>query len=1005
MTPDTARRLAEAQIIKRGHSLRWHLSALCVVLLLPALLFVGVLLWNYAHSERTRTEDLARSLSHSLAVSLDREIVGVLTTLEALATSSSLQTGDLATFYEQVLPLSRLQGIQLSLRDTQGRLVLSTRAPLGTPIPVPAKLAETDQQVLRTGAAKVTDVFTSATIKKPVFQVITSPVLVAGKPTYLLGASLEPGYLSAVFRRESLPPGWIGAVLDGSRFFVARTENQDRFVGTQSTPELREQTAVGDGFYYGHNVSGARSLVGYARSELTGWLVAVNIPADVVSAPLRSSLLALLALGALLAVLATVFAMLVGRRVNKAILRLRAVAAAIAKGQPVTAIDSPVTEVNQVGQDLQSAALQLQEQARRRDAAEASVRDSEAHLAGIFSQTGAGFAETTLDGRFTSVNGHFCDLVGRTREDLLGLTAQDIVHPGERALQAATLSRVVVDREPETIETRFVRRDGQVVWVANTISLIDTHGARRTLLFVAIDITDRKRAEQDLAEAKDAAEGANRAKSAFLANMSHELRTPLSAVIGYTEMLEEEASDLEESSMLTDLGKIKSNAKHLLSLINDVLDLSKIEANKMDTYVEEIGILAFVQDAAATVDSLIRRKSNTLELEAGAGLGIVQTDVVKLRQCLFNLLSNAAKFTENGRITLDVQRQAGPGGDWVSFSVRDTGIGMTPEQLARLFERFNQADDTTTRRFGGTGLGLALSRAFARLLGGDITVDSTPDVGTCFTLRVPAILPERVPEEVSAQPLPAPAAPDTAAEDRDLVLVVDDEAAQRELTTRFLQRQGFAVRTATDGQSGLELARTLQPRVILLDVMMPGMDGWAVLNALKADPETAKIPVVMVSFVADPGMSTALGAAEAVPKPVNWMRLKDVMDQFHGPGRDVLVVDDDPDIRTRLRTVLERSGWTVDEAGNGAEALAHVLHAPPQLILLDLTMPVMDGFAFLHRLRETPGCSDIPVVVLSARDITGAEREELSEATRVLRKGDVSMQEITSEIRQLGRRN
>ena len=978
--------------------MKWHLSVLCGVLLLPTLLFVGVLMWNYARSERSRTEDVARSLSHGLAVSLDREFIGVLTTLQALATSPSLQTGDLATFYDQVVPLSRLQGIQISLRDTQGNLVLTTRAPLGTPIPVPAKLAETDREVLRTGATKVTDLFTSASTRQPVFQVIAAPVLVSGKPTYLLGASLDPGYLVEVFRRENLPAGWTGAVLDASRVFVARTENQAQFVGRLSTPELRERTADRRGFYYGHNAAGLPSLVGYARSGLTDWLVAVNIPAAVVAAPLRSSLLVLLGLGCVLAVLATAFALLVGGRVNKAILRLRNAAASIAAGQPIAAIDSAVTEVNQVGQAMRSAAEQLQDQARKRDAAEASVRDSEAHLAGIFAQTGAGFAEATLDGRFVSVNGHFCELVGRTRNDLLGLRLSDIVHPDELDAQAASASRVAASREPVTEERRFVHTNGRVVWAASTISLIDTGGRRQTLLFVAIDISEQKRVEQELAEAKEKAESANRAKSAFLANMSHELRTPLSAVIGYTEMLEEEVGDIGETAMLGDLGKIKSNARHLLSLINDVLDLSKIEANKMDTYVEEIDVGSFVQDAAATVDSLIRRKSNTLDLQAGPHLGTVRTDVVKLRQCLFNLLSNAAKFTEAGRITLSVRRDAEPSGDWLSFAVRDTGIGMTPEQLARLFERFSQADETTTRKFGGTGLGLALSRAFARLLGGDIAVESAPGAGTCFTLRIPAVLSEPVREE------PAPAAPGVpaiAAQSGDLVLVVDDEAAQRDLTTRFLQRQGFAVITASDGKAGLELARARQPRVILLDVMMPGMDGWAVLNALKADPVTAKIPVVMVSFVADAATSAALGAAEAVPKPVNWMQLKQVMDQFHGPGRDVLVVDDDPDMRARLRTVLERGGWTVAEAANGMEALALVLHAPPHLILLDLTMPVMDGFAFLHHLRETPGCSDIPVVVLSARDVTDAERRELAEADRVLRKGDTSMRDLTAEIRQL----
>ena len=506
-------------------------------------------------------------------------------------------------------------------------------------------------------------------------------------------------------------------------------------------------------------------------------------------------------------------------------------------------------------------------------------------------------------------------------------------------------------------------------------------------------------ANQKAEAAKEEAIAANAAKSAFLANMSHELRTPLSAVIGYTELLEEEVEELGVGDLSPDLAKIKSNAKHLLTLINDVLDLSKVEANKMEIFAEDIEVATFTRDAAATVDTLVRTKSNTLTLDLADDLGTMHSDAVKLRQCLFNLLSNACKFTENGRITLRVRREASPAGDWLTFAIEDSGIGMTPEQVQRLFQRFTQADETTTRKFGGTGLGLALSRAFSKLLGGDITVESTEGKGTCFTLRVLATAPDAEPDDVNETPPAGEDAPVDAA--RDLVLVIDDEASQRDLMTRFLHRQNFTVRTASDGRSGLAMARSLKPRVILLDVMMPDMDGWSVLKALKADAGTAHVPVVMVSFVAEVGLSTAMGAADAVPKPVDWSRLKTVMEQYHQTGGEVLVVDDDANARDRLRVMLEKNGWAVQEAANGAEALERVMHTPPHLILLDLTMPVMDGFAFLHRLRETPGCSEIPVVVLSARDISRAEQQQLASADRVLKKGETSMKDLAAELRTL----
>ena len=530
--------------------------------------------------------------------------------------------------------------------------------------------------------------------------------------------------------------------------------------------------------------------------------------------------------------------------------------------------------------------------------------------------------------------------------------------------------------------------------VQNEATLERLDGANRTLVSNQSELTAANaRAEA----AKEAAEEHSRAKSRFLANMSHELRTPLSAVIGYSEMLEEEAEELGQDSLLKDLGKIKSNAQHLLGLINDVLDLSKVEAEKMELYPEDIDVATFVMDAAATVEALVGKKGNILALDVADDVGRARSDATKLRQCVFNLLSNAAKFTEGGTITLRAAREVDARGDWLRFTVQDTGIGMSPEQLGRLFERFTQADESTTRNYGGTGLGLALSRAFAQLLGGDITVDSVEGKGTSFTLRVPAVAPEQAVEAT-------PAAPENQMTVGDLVLVIDDEANQRELMTRFLERQRFAVRTAGDGRTGLDLAKSLKPRAILLDVMMPEMDGWSVLAALKADPETAGIPVVMVSFVADAALSASLGAVEAVPKPVDWARLRTILDQFRAADGDVLVVDDDADMRHRLRTVLERNGWTVREAGNGCEALDQVRHGVPRLVLLDLTMPVMDGFSFLDRLRDLPGCTEVPVVVLSARDVTAAERNRLSEADQVLRKGDTSLQDIATELRKIDNR-
>jgi signal transduction histidine kinase/CheY-like chemotaxis protein len=539
----------------------------------------------------------------------------------------------------------------------------------------------------------------------------------------------------------------------------------------------------------------------------------------------------------------------------------------------------------------------------------------------------------------------------------------------------------------------------------HAVPILEEDGTAREWVGTHTDVTERTLAEQQLAAAKEVAESANRAKSQFLANMSHELRTPLSAVIGYAEMLAEELEDLKQDQLLPDLAKIESNARHLLSLINDVLDLSKIEAGRMTVAAEAFEVRRLLDDVVAATTSLAERKENRFVVDLGDAAGAMNTDQVKVRQCLLNLISNAAKFTEKGTITLAARREREAGRDWLRFAVTDTGIGMTEEQLTRLFQRFSQADESTTRQFGGTGLGLALTRAFCRMMGGDVTVTSKQGEGSTFTIRLPAELPtDEVAEAIPAH-VEVPEGP--------CVLVVDDDAAQRDLLTRFLERQGFVVRSAADGQAGLALAKAMRPTAILLDVEMPRMDGWSMLHAVRSDPDLAETPVVMVSVLHEEGLGFALGATDYVTKPVDWERLKEIIRRFREPRPDselgtpdapgtVLVVDDHAGLRARLRTFLERVGLQVAEASDGSEALAEVDRRVPGLVLLDLTMPVMDGFAFLKALRARPHGRNLPVVVLTARDVTAGEQACLArQADRVLLKGSVSLHELAHDLREL----
>jgi PAS domain S-box-containing protein len=412
------------------------------------------------------------------------------------------------------------------------------------------------------------------------------------------------------------------------------------------------------------------------------------------------------------------------------------------------------------------------------------------------------------------------------------------------------------------------------------------------------EITEHKQTQTALEKAKEAAEAANRYKSTFLANMSHELRTPLNAIIGYSEMLQEEATEVGQSEFVPDLAKINTAGKHLLTLIDDILDLSKIEAGKVELFLETFDIATVVADIVHTIHPLVEKNQNTLLIRHENNLGLMYADLTKVRQIVFNLLSNACKFTDQGHITLAVERQPGDPSDTILVQVTDTGIGLSPDQVERLFEEFTQADASTTRKYGGTGLGLAISRRFCEMMGGQIAVKSELGQGTTFTIRLPA-------QVVKPEPTIVPSAPNTESLVREemwpspadanrTVLVIDDDPTTRDLMQRFLSKEGFQVITAADGDTGLHIAQQLHPLAITLDVMMPGMDGWSVLTTLKADPDLADIPVIMLTIVSDKNMGYALGASDYLLKPIRRERLVTILEKYRCPPSacQVLIVEE-----------------------------------------------------------------------------------------------------------------
>jgi adenylate cyclase len=656
---------------------------------------------------------------------------------------------------------------------------------------------------------------------------------------------------------------------------------------------------------------------------------------------------------------------------------------------------------------LRDSLKERQRLEQERQHAEAAARRAQSQLAEAIEAVSEGFALYDADDRLVVCNSRFKEMYAGTALKIQpGIQYETIL----RKAAETGIVPLVPDQRDAWIAERLDRHRNP----RGAFEQQRSHGIwlkiseRRTMdggnVGVLTDITELKDRElklgelvDRLAEARDAAMEATVAKSRFLANMSHELRTPLNAVIGITEMLIEDSEEAGNLSAREPLERISRAGKHLLQLINEVLDLSKIEAGKLEINYETVDIAALVDDLVGEVEPLAAKNANRFVAEVAPDVGTVRSDPTRLRQIILNLLSNACKFTEHGRVSLSVSRSRGDGGEFVSVRVVDTGIGMTEEQLGKLFQEFSQADSSTTRKYGGTGLGLAISNRLCRLMGGTIEVESKLGVGSTFTMHLPA---NQV-TVVAVVPTAATPAEHIRSARTNRVLVIDDDATVRDLMRRYLTREGFDVVTAAGGREGLEFARELHPSVITLDVFMPDLDGWSVLQALKQDADLRRIPVIMMTISDEKQKGITLGASEYLTKPVDRAQLAQLLDRFKTAMPRALIVEDNLTDREMMRRLLAGEGWEVMVASNGREALDRLKSEHPNLILLDLMMPEMDGFEFLAEFRKTPKFASTPIILVTAADLSLEDRRRLDGGQHILRKAAPSREDFLRQIRDL----
>lgn len=516
-------------------------------------------------------------------------------------------------------------------------------------------------------------------------------------------------------------------------------------------------------------------------------------------------------------------------------------------------------------------------------------------------------------------------------------------------------------------------------------------------------------------------EKAYRVKSEFLASMSHELRTPLNSIIGFSSVLLGPTGDPLTADQRKALEKVLKNGKHLLQLINDILDFSKLESGRMTVNVEVDEVINVVSSSVMTVEAMAKGKNLEIIQRVPEGLPVLQTDILKIKQVLVNLLSNAVKFTEAGEVSITVTQK----NSFITFAVRDSGIGIEQKNFNRIFEEFQQIDSSNTRKYKGTGLGLPISRRLARLLGGDLTVESVYGKGSTFYLMVPIIYKDTEQQHQETEERPKPATSITAKKEQHatleavtqknseplakgpMVLCIDDDPEVIELLKKYIVPEGFSVVEAHSGDDGIAKAEAIMPSIITLDIMMPNKDGWQVLRELKQNTKTRSIPVVIHSIIENRPLAFSLGAVGVLTKPTDANELINILRrEVNSKEQFVLLVDDNEDFLEAMKKIVTSEGYKVKIATSGLKALEILQDATPSVIFSDLIMPEMDGFQFIQRLQNNDRWRNIPVVVLSGKDLSEKEKQILhTRIAEYLKKSEFSPELLTAALKRILNKN